>query len=75
MYIGNGLFIHASVGHNRQVAVDRVDNDYYSHHLVAVRRSQELLSEPPMPGDTTAFASAASYPTHYPTDDPESGQQ
>jgi len=42
MYIGNGEFIHASAGHNHQVAIDSVYNEYYSHHLVAVRRSVEL---------------------------------
>ena len=44
MYIGDGKFIHASVGHNHQVAIDSVANAYYSAHLVAVRRSRELLS-------------------------------
>ncbi|MEO7717244.1 MAG: C40 family peptidase [Capsulimonas sp.] len=49
MYIGGGYFIHASVGHNRSVAIDRVDNRYYASHLVAVRRSKELLGETPSP--------------------------
>ncbi len=70
MYIGNGLFIHASVGHSNQVAIDRVDNAYYSGHLVAVRRSPEMLHEPPMPGDGAA-QSAPSYPSL----DPEANQQ
>ncbi len=72
MYIGNGLFIHASVGHDNQVAIDRVDNAYYSAHLMAVRRSPELLSEPPMPGDGAqpAFASSAASAA-----DPEASQQ
>jgi len=47
MYIGDGYFIHASAGHNHQVAIDRVDNAYYYSHLVAVRRSQELLGDVP----------------------------
>ena len=75
MYIGNGLFIHASVGHSNQVAIDRVDNAYYSKHLVAVRRSQELLGEPAMPGDGSAQATLANAPTNYPSNDPEADQQ
>jgi cell wall-associated NlpC family hydrolase len=85
MYIGNGLFIHASVGHSNQVAIDRVDNAYYSSHLVAVRRSQELLNEPPMPGDAatqmvsqTTSADPASPMIQAgadPASDPEAGQQ
>ncbi len=63
MYIGNGLFIHASMGHNHQVAIDRVDNVYYSSHLVAVRRSPELLREPPMPGDAAQMASTPPPPS------------
>lgn len=63
MYIGNGLFIHASMGHNHAVAIDRVDNAYYSGHLVAVRRSPELLSEPPMPGDVAQMASTPPPPS------------
>jgi cell wall-associated NlpC family hydrolase len=66
MYIGGGWFIHASAGHNHQVAIDRVDNAYYSSHLVAVRRSPELLAGTPAPD---AAAQTASVP------DPESGQQ
>ena len=42
LYIGGGYFIHASVGHGRQVAIDRVDAPYYAQHLVCVRRSREL---------------------------------
>jgi hypothetical protein len=45
MYIGDGWFIHASAGHGYQVAFDRVDNAYYIKHLVAVRRSRELVDE------------------------------
>jgi cell wall-associated NlpC family hydrolase len=63
MYIGNGLFIHASMGHNHQVAIDRVDNAYYSAHLVAVRRSAELLNEPAMPGDAAQLASTPPPPS------------
>lgn len=63
MYIGNGLFIHASMGHNHAVAIDRVDNAYYSAHLVAVRRSAELLQEPAMPGDAAQLASTPPPPS------------
>jgi len=73
MYIGNGLFIHASVGHSNQVAIDRVDNAYYSAHLVAVRRSPQLLNEPAMPGTGTQPAFASAPPSS--SGDPESGQQ
>lgn len=62
IYIGNGLFIHASRDHGGQVAIDRADNAYYSPHLVAVRRSAELLREPPMPGDRGQPAQAATHP-------------
>ena len=58
MYIGGGLFIHASAGHGHQVAIDRVDNAYYSKHLVCVRRSHELLGEPVPAGDFRETASA-----------------
>ncbi len=47
MYIGDGYFIHASAGHDHSVAIDRVDNEDYYSHLVAVRRSQELLGDVP----------------------------
>lgn len=47
MYIGDGYFIHASVGHGRSVAIDRVDNPYFWKHLVAVRRSEQLLNDSP----------------------------
>ena len=60
MYIGGGLFIHASAGHGHSVAIDRVDNAYYSKHLVCVRRSQELLGEPVAPGDLRETASSTS---------------
>ncbi|MBV9851625.1 MAG: C40 family peptidase [Armatimonadetes bacterium] len=59
MYIGGGLFIHASAGHGHQVAIDRVDNAYYSRHLVCVRRSQELVGEPVPTGDFRQTASAS----------------
>jgi hypothetical protein len=45
MYIGNGKFIHASAGHGHQVAIDSVYNAYYSRHLIAVRRSTELVRD------------------------------
>lgn len=56
MYIGNGYFIHASAGHGHEVAIDRIDNDYYRNHLVAVRRSQELLGDVPTAPDLQATA-------------------
>jgi cell wall-associated NlpC family hydrolase len=46
MYIGNGYFIQASGSHGHQVNITRVDDPFYFQHLVAVRRSQELLGEP-----------------------------
>jgi cell wall-associated NlpC family hydrolase len=74
MYIGGGLFIHASVGHDNQVAIDRVDNPYYAKHLVAVRRSAELLHEDPDPGDSVVVvdSGASSAPAAQPgsTSDP-----
>ena len=79
MYIGNGYFIHASVGHGRQVAIDRVDNAYFAKHLVAVRRSRELLSEaptqtvtpvPPHEDQSTVSMADSSVPT-----DSEGGQE
>ena len=69
MYIGGGLFIHASAGHGHQVAIDRVDNAYYSGHLVCVRRSQQLLGEPVAPGDFRQTASATT------TLDPEASER
>ncbi len=68
MYIGGGYFIHASVGHGRKVDVDRVDNAYYSKHLVAVRRSPELVGEQPTASPLSQTASSQSA-------DPEAGQQ
>jgi cell wall-associated NlpC family hydrolase len=44
MYIGNGWFIHSSIGNNG-VNVTRVDSPYYWSHLVAVRRSPQLVSD------------------------------
>lgn len=58
MYIGNGLFIHASMGHGAQVAIDRVDNPYYWHHLVAVRRSRELLADANLTGQQSTMQMA-----------------
>ena len=46
MYIGNGYFIQASGSRGHQVNIDRVDDPFYAQHLVAVRRSRELLGEP-----------------------------
>lgn len=46
MYIGNGYFIHSSVG-NHGVNVDRIDNKYYWDHIVTVRRSPELQADIP----------------------------
>jgi len=42
MYVGNGYFIHASVGHGGHVAIDPVANRYYYAHLIDVRHSPEL---------------------------------
>jgi len=49
MYIGDGRFIHASMGHGQSVAIDRVDGAYYAGHLVCVRRSRELVGDAPAP--------------------------
>ena len=54
MYIGEGRFIHSSMGHGQAVAIDRVDDAYYADHLVCVRRSRELE------GDVLAQTAAAS---------------
>ena len=62
MYIGGGYFIHSSMGHGQQVAIDRVDTPYYAQHLVCVRRSQELLGETPAPGPPAQTASAQAAP-------------
>jgi len=45
MYIGEGRFIHSSMGHGQAVAIDRVDGAYYAEHLVCVRRSREMESD------------------------------
>lgn len=42
MYIGNGYFVHSSIG-NHGVDVTKVDSPYYWAHLVAVRRSPQLI--------------------------------
>ncbi len=47
MYIGDGRFIHSSMGHGQAVAIDRVDGAYYAEHLVCVRRSRELVDAAP----------------------------
>ena len=44
MYIGNGYFIHSSIG-NHGVAVTRIDSPYYWSHIVTVRRSAALMSD------------------------------
>ncbi len=58
MYIGGGYFIHSSMGHGQSVAVDRVDGAFYAEHLVCVRRSRELVSDMPAPGQSAQTASA-----------------
>ncbi len=60
MYIGDGRFIHSSMGHGQQVAIDRVDGAYYAEHLVCVRRSRELVGDMPAPGPSAQTASSAS---------------
>lgn len=42
MYIGDGRFIHASVGHGNQVNIDPISTAFYAKHLVAVRRSKAV---------------------------------
>lgn len=42
MYIGDGKFIHASVGHGNQVNIDPISTAFYAKHLVAVRRSKAV---------------------------------
>ena len=63
MYIGDGQFIHSSMGHGQAVAVDRVDTPYYAQHLVCVRRSRELVGDAPAPGPITQTASADPAPS------------
>lgn len=67
MYIGDGRFIHASMGHGQAVAIDRVDGAYYADHLVCVRRSRELE------GDVLAQTAAA--PSTPAADDAENSQR
>lgn len=43
MYIGNGYFIHSSI-HHHGVDIDKVQSDFYWNHLVAVRRSSEVVA-------------------------------
>ena len=71
MYIGDGRFIHSSMGHGQSVAIDRVDGAYYAEHLVCVRRSRELVGDLPAPGPSAQTASSAS-PS--PSADAESSQ-
>jgi cell wall-associated NlpC family hydrolase len=54
MYVGNGYFVHSSIG-NHGVQVTRVDAPFYWSHLVAVRRSPELVQN-----EQTAQANPAS---------------
>jgi len=42
MYIGNGYFVHSSIG-NHGVDVTPVNTPFYWNHLVVVRRSPELV--------------------------------
>ncbi len=58
MYIGDGRFIHSSMGHGQAVAIDRVDGAYYAQHLVCVRRSRELVGDLPAPGPYAQTASS-----------------
>ena len=58
MYIGDGRFIHSSMGHGQQVAIDRVDTAFYAEHLVCVRRSRELVGDMPAPGPEAQTASS-----------------
>ena len=75
MYIGDGRFIHSSMGHGQQVAVDRVDTAYYAQHLVCVRRSRELVGDLPVPGPASRTASSSAAPSAAaPGDDTESSQ-
>lgn len=73
MYIGGGRFIHASMGHEQQVAVDRVDDAYYANHLVCVRRSRELVGDAPT--ITAQTASNAAPDAASPANDPEADQR
>jgi cell wall-associated NlpC family hydrolase len=42
MYMGNGFFIHSSINHHG-VDIDKIAEPYYWQHLVAVRRSAEMV--------------------------------
>jgi hypothetical protein len=44
MYVGGGLFIHSSIG-NHGVQLTPVASPYYWSHLVAVRRSPQLIQD------------------------------
>jgi cell wall-associated NlpC family hydrolase len=48
MYIGNGYFIHSSI-HHHGVDIDKVESPFYWDHLVAVRRSAELVQQVSQP--------------------------
>jgi cell wall-associated NlpC family hydrolase len=52
MYIGGGYFIHSHAG--KGVDVSRVDDAYYWNHLVAVRRSPEMLDDAQTGAETAA---------------------
>jgi cell wall-associated NlpC family hydrolase len=50
IYIGQGQFMHITENPaNHGITVDKLTDSYYATHLVAVRRSQELLAEPVAP--------------------------
>jgi len=46
MYIGGGYFIHSSIS-NHGVNVTSIDAAYYRSHLVAMRRSPQLVGDAP----------------------------
>jgi cell wall-associated NlpC family hydrolase len=56
LYIGGGLFIHAHGSHGHQVGYDSIDNVYYRSHLVAVRRSTELVARSGAASEETAVS-------------------
>ncbi len=62
MYIGNGYFIHSSI-HHHGVAVDKVQSPFYWDHLVAVRRSVEVVQAMNMPQGAGTMPSGAAVVT------------
>jgi NlpC/P60 family len=42
MYMGNGFFIHSSINHHG-VDIDKINEPYYAQHMVAIRRSAEMV--------------------------------